>query len=85
MARKAKYTTEPAAPINQWVRDALEHSGLSQAELARRLFERRVLSANDRSMVNKMANFRDVTAEEALAIAEITGFPLDTSNVDDPR
>lgn len=82
MARKAKYTTPPAAPINQWVRDALEHSGLSQAEMARRLFERKAISADDRSMVNKMANFRDVTADEALAIAEITGFPLYTDSSD---
>lgn len=82
MARKAKYSSPPAAPINQWVRDALEHANISQAELARRLFERKAISADDRSMVNKMASFRDVTADEALAIAEVTGFPLYTENSD---
>lgn len=84
MARKAKFSSEPATRINQWVRDALDYSGLSQAELARRLFERGAISANDRSMVNKMVNFRDVTAEEAIAIAEITNFPFNKSKTPPP-
>lgn len=73
MPKKQKSAT-PAAPENQWVADALAHAGISQAELTRRLFERRIISNNDRSIVNKMTINRKVTAREMFAIAEITDF-----------
>lgn len=76
MARKAEYKNAAASSINQWVRDALEHSGMSQSALARELFSRKAISADDRSIVNKMTFSRDVTVDEAIAIAEITGYPI---------
>ena len=76
MARQASYKTPASTPINQWVRDALEHSGMSQSAMARELFARKIISADDRSIVNKMAHGRDISTNEALAIADITGFPI---------
>lgn len=76
MARKASYKTPAASHINQWVRDALDHSGMSQSAMARELFSRKIISAEDRSIVNKMAHGRDISTNEALAISEITGFPI---------
>lgn len=62
-------------PINQWVVDAMAHANMSQAELGRRLHARKLIG-DDRSVANKIAlGRRDVSAEEAIAIAEITGFP----------
>lgn len=73
-------------PINQWVVDALAFSGLSQSDLATRLAERRVITSKDRSFVNKMAvGKRKVSAEEAAAISEITGFPMLENATQDPR
>lgn len=65
---------KPTAPINQWVRDALAHAGMSQAEMARRLTDR-LRREVDRSIVNKMTISRGVEADELFAIADITGFP----------
>lgn len=75
MARKAEYKTAPAQPINQWVRDALAYAGISQAALAKALHERGAISAPDRSIVQKMTVNRDVSADEAFAISEITALP----------
>jgi SOS-response transcriptional repressor LexA len=62
--------------IAQWVTAALKHAeNMPQAELARRLATR-LRVGFDRSKVQKMANGkREVSAEEMLAIEEITGFP----------
>jgi SOS-response transcriptional repressor LexA len=58
-----------------WVRGALQHAGMSGAELARRLTERLGRSI-DRAAVNKMIlDKRRVSGDEMLAIEEITGFP----------
>lgn len=59
----------------QWVEAAIAHAEIDQAELARRLAER--LRADfDRSKVNKIVlSRRKVSADEMLAIEEITGFP----------
>lgn len=62
-------------PINRWVVDAMTHAGMSQAELSRRLHARKLIG-DDRSVANKIAlGKRDVSADEAIAIAEITGYP----------
>ncbi len=78
MKRKVSVPPRPARPINQWVRDALAHAGVAQAELARKLSARLRVSY-DRSIVNKMTIGRDVSAEEMFAISELTGF--ETPNV----
>lgn len=67
----------------KWVREALAHSGLSGAELARRLTDelRRPI---DRAAVQKMqivrtkgtTKARAVKADEMMAIARITGYPV---------
>lgn len=74
MTKKATYRTPAAGPMNQWVRDALEHADMSQTALARELHARRVISA-DRSIVQKMTTTRVLSAEEVFAISEITGHP----------
>lgn len=62
-------------PINQWVVDAMKHAGISQAELSRQLHARKLIG-DDRSVANKIAlGRRDVSADEAIAIEQITGFP----------
>lgn len=66
----------------QWVRQALDHSGLTQARLAE-LLTQKLGRAFDRAAVNKMALMRPtsknkpraVKADELYAISEITGFP----------
>ncbi|MDQ2079508.1 XRE family transcriptional regulator [Xanthobacteraceae bacterium Astr-EGSB] len=68
------------SPIHQWVAKALEVSGLSQAEMARRLTTelRRDI---DRAAVNKMVKgTRDVAADEMLAIETISGVPAPSIN-----
>lgn len=72
------------AAINQWVSDALAHAKMSQAKMATALYERKIISANDRSIVNKMTTNRDVTANEVFAIAEITGFPAPNETAELP-
>lgn len=62
--------------IAQWVAAAMAHAdNMSQAELGRRLAGR-LRTGFDRSKVQKMlADLREVSAEEMLAIEEITGYP----------
>lgn len=62
--------------ITQWVNDALEQSGLSQAALAEAL-EARLRIPMDRSKVNKMVlGKRGLSADEMIAIAEICSVGL---------
>lgn len=75
MARKPTYKSPPAAPINAWVRDALEFADLSQTALADAL-TREGLGSYDRSKVQKMTVSRGVSFEEAQAISRLTGLPL---------
>ncbi|GHE82047.1 hypothetical protein GCM10019059_44740 [Camelimonas fluminis] len=66
-----------------WLKDALKHSGLSQVRLAAELTEKLGRSI-DRAAVNKMlltspklkVKPRKISADEMLAIEEITGYPL---------
>lgn len=66
--------------LADWLRGALESADISGAELARRL-TRRLGRSIDRAAVNKMmmtratarTKPRDISAEEMMAIAEITG------------
>ncbi len=67
--------------LADWLRKALEHSGISQAELSRQLTERLGRSI-DRAAVNKMLigddkgkKGRKIAGDEMIAIAEITGYP----------
>lgn len=64
------------APFAQWVADAMRFKdSMGQAELARRL-QARMPKGFDRSKVNKiLLGKRKVSADEMLAIEEITGFP----------
>lgn len=73
---KDKPKLKPKSDTAQWVEDAAKHAGLKYAALGRLLNER--LQKNfDRSMPSKMAaGQRQVTAEEMIAIAELTGFAL---------
>jgi SOS-response transcriptional repressor LexA len=75
VAKSALYVP---AMLTQWLKDALAHSKLTQAELARRLAAR-LGPSYERSKVNKMAlGKRDIDGVELLAISEITGFPVPT-------
>lgn len=68
--------------LQEWARDALKHSGLSQAELARRLTAH-LHRAIDRAAVNKMTlGKRAIAGDEMIAIEEITGFPAPLENAD---
>lgn len=68
--------------LAKWLSDALEKSGMGQAELAREL-TRRLKREIDRAAVNKMLVIdptgkrkqRKIAADEMLAIEEITGYP----------
>lgn len=59
--------------LHQWVKEAIESANISGAELSRRLSEHLKRSI-DRAAVSKMTKGqRAVSADELLAIAEITG------------
>lgn len=61
--------------LNTWLAEALQRSGVSQAELSRRLTERLGQSI-DRAAVNKMVKGkRDISAAEMLEIARILKQP----------
>lgn len=61
--------------LNEWVKEALAHAKIGQAELARRL-SGRLNRSFDRSTVNKIVlGTRKVTADELIAIEELTGYP----------
>lgn len=60
--------------LSDWLREALEATGIKQAELARLLTEHLGRSI-DRAAVNKMvAGNRAIAADEAFAIERITGW-----------
>ena len=62
--------------LKTWLKEALDSKNLSQSELARLLTERLGRSI-DRAAVNKMVKgTRKITGDEAVAIAEISAFPL---------
>lgn len=71
-----------AKSLARWAKEALAHAEMSQAELAREL-TRHLKRSIDRAAVNKMLilkpkngqKARDISAEEMLAIQEITGYP----------
>ncbi len=64
--------------IAQWVRAAIDHKKLAQAELARQL-QHQLRRSYDRSMVYKMLKGeRDVSAGELVAIERITGYQVPT-------
>ncbi|RWX78297.1 hypothetical protein EPK99_06615 [Neorhizobium lilium] len=69
--------------LNSWVKEAIEHSGISQTKLAKILADRKIITSNDRSIVQKMTTTRVVKAHEVFAIAEITGFPAPNQTEDD--
>lgn len=75
MAGKPKYKNPPAAPMNQWVREALAHAGLSGPEVADKL-SARLRRSYDRSIIQKMTVARKVSADEAAELSTITGYPL---------
>lgn len=62
--------------LNEWVKNALKASGMTQVRLAEELYNRKIITAPDKTIVNKMTLFRDVSANEMMAISDITGFEL---------
>jgi SOS-response transcriptional repressor LexA len=76
MPRKPAPPPSDASPMSHWVYNAMQHADMSQTELAGAMYNRRVIASNDKSIPNKIVRgIRDVSAEEAMAISEITGFP----------
>jgi transcriptional regulator with XRE-family HTH domain len=69
-----RYAFAMAVNLKNWLKKALDHSGMGQAELARELGY-----GDDRSKVNKMvAGTRTIHGDELLKIAKITGYPAPT-------
>jgi hypothetical protein len=65
-----------AAPMKEWVIEALEHAGMSQADLVRELHSR-FNWADNRSVLNKIiSGSRDLKADEMLHISVATGHPI---------
>lgn len=62
--------------LHEWVQAALDHGDISQAELGRRLTAQ-LGRQIDRAAANKIAKgTRALAADEMLAIAEMTGYPI---------
>lgn len=76
MSESQRFKTEPVYPMNRWVREALEHSRMTQQAVADRLSARPELGNYTRSTVQKMMKDRRVPLDEARAVSEITGYPL---------
>jgi SOS-response transcriptional repressor LexA len=73
-ARYAFWMASPA--MIRWINEALTFSGLSQTALAKHLTKKLGRSI-DKAAVNKMTNGgRNIKADEAYAISEITGYPM---------
>lgn len=71
--------THTPLPLTEWLGQALDYSGLSQAALAE-LMDAKSSQKVDRSIVNKMRNGRrKIRAEELIIISEITWFPTPES------
>jgi len=71
--------------IQVWLRQVLEYTRTSQAELARRLSEELSPKKYDRAAVQKMTTgARSISGEEMLAIAQIVGAPVPESLSDLP-
>lgn len=68
--------TKPVAPMNNWVREAIEHYGQSMTAVADAMNRANLGTKYDRSKVQKMTVGRRVTFEEAQALSQITGYPL---------
>lgn len=65
--------------MDEWVQEALQYSGLSQSELARRLTIE-LGRAIDRAAVNKMTKgTRRISGDELIAIESITAHPAPTT------
>lgn len=63
--------------MQKWVAEAVASSGKSQAEVVR-LLHAQFNWADDRSVINKIIKGRrDVSADEAMQISSVTGYPLD--------
>lgn len=63
--------------MQKWVAEAVASSGKSQAEVAR-LLHAQFNWADDRSVINKIIKGRrDVSADEALHISSVTGYPME--------
>jgi SOS-response transcriptional repressor LexA len=73
-------------PLVQWVEEAMAHASMSQSDLARAL-QARLRTDFDRSKVYKIVTTgtRKVSAEEMLAIEEVTGFPAPAALRDAPN
>lgn len=82
MARRKTYTTPPKDPLNQWVRDAIDHAFDHQGrdytyeEIADELNRARLGRTYDKSMAQKMTTIRGVKLPEMNVISKLTGFPL---------
>ncbi|WP_426126273.1 S24 family peptidase [Pararhizobium sp. PWRC1-1] len=65
--------------MQKWVAEAVASSGKSQAEVAR-LLHAQFNWADDRSVINKIIKGRrDVSADEAMHISSVTGYPMEGS------
>lgn len=75
--------------LEEWLAEALEHAGISQAELARRLtiMLRRSIrkTAVNRMLKGPPPEGQFIGGDELLAIEEITNYPAPTALQDFPR
>lgn len=89
MEKKAVKSKSIKGRLNHWVKEAIDYADISQSKLAAVLFDRKVITSNDRTIVNKMTTTRDVKAHEVFAIADITGYPapnkVDDESISVPR
>jgi SOS-response transcriptional repressor LexA len=70
------------AAHQEWLRAALDHTGMSQAELARRISPK-VPSAIDHVKINKvLRGIRKLTHHEIIAISDVLAVPLPDADVE---
>jgi len=72
----------PSPVLARWLKSALKYAEMSQVDMSKAL-TKRLGRSFDKSAVNKMTKGgREIKADEAFAISEITGHPLPESATD---
>jgi hypothetical protein len=85
----SQIATIRAMPLERWFAEALRHSGISQAEMARRLTKKLgrqiTKSAVGRMLKGPPPTGRSISGDELLAIEQITNYPAPTAENGLPR
>jgi hypothetical protein len=85
MVKKGSVVTPSRGEMASWAEKAIEHAGMSQADLSRVLVQAGLTSV-DRAAVSKVIKGeRVLKAEEMLEVSRITGYPIPDRRIGAPK